>query len=165
MRMKLATNSVSRSRRMSQHADAMMPSLWQWATASSRRWARRKSAPSAGRGRSSSMSRGCSTGRRATGVFDVKVLVTGGAGFIGFHTAKRLLERGDAVLGFDDVNAYYSPELKERRLELLAEAARPTKAPWDFVRANLVDQKVVKRTFRQHRFDRVIHLAAQAVVR
>src|SRR5262249_38912114 len=163
--MKLAMNSVSRSRRVNRHAAAMTASSWQWVTASSRRWAQRRCAPSAGRARSSSMSRRCSTSRRATGVFDVKVLVTGAAGFIGFHTAKRLLERGDAVLGFDDVNAYYSPELKERRLELLAEAARGTKAPWDFVRANLVDQKAVKRTFRQHRFDRVIHLAAQAGVR
>src|SRR5439155_9174873 len=92
-------------------------------------------------------------------------LVTGAAGFIGFHTAKRLLERGDAVLGFDDVNPYYSPELKERRLELLAEAARGTKGPWDFVRANLIDQNDVRRTFTEHRFDRVIHLAAQAGVR
>src|SRR5262249_25490935 len=93
-------------------------------TASSPRWGRRRSAPSEDRERSSSMSRGCSRNRRATGVFDVKVLVTGAAGLIGFHTAKQLLERGDSVLGFDDVNAYYSTELKERRLALLAEAAR-----------------------------------------
>ena len=46
----------------------------------------------------------------------MKVLVTGNAGFIGFHTAKRLLERGDEVVGFDVVNAYYDPTLKERRL-------------------------------------------------
>jgi UDP-glucuronate 4-epimerase len=95
----------------------------------------------------------------------VKVLVTGGRASSAFIRAKRLLERGDSVLGFDDVNAYYSPELKERRLALLAEAARAAKAPWDFVRANLVDQKAVKRTFSEHQFDRVIHLAAQAGVR
>jgi UDP-glucuronate 4-epimerase len=95
----------------------------------------------------------------------LKLLVTGAAGFIGFHTAKRLLERGDAVVGFDDVNAYYDPELKERRLELLADVARATEGPWDFVRANLVDQDALKRTFAENRFDRVIHLAAQAGVR
>jgi UDP-glucuronate 4-epimerase len=93
------------------------------------------------------MSKGFSRSRRATDVFDVKVLVSGAAGFIGFHTAKRLLERGDAVLGFDDVNGYYSPELKERRLELLMDAARATRGPWDFIRANLIDQDAVKRTF------------------
>jgi UDP-glucuronate 4-epimerase len=111
------------------------------------------------------MSKEYSRKRRATGVSDLKILVTGAAGFIGFHTAKRLLERGDAVVGFDDVNAYYSPELKERRLELLAETAVRVKGDWDYIRANLVDQKAVTRTFGEHQFDRVIHLAAQAGVR
>ncbi len=50
----------------------------------------------------------------------MKVLVTGNAGFIGFHTAKRLLERGDAVVGFDSVNDYYDPGLKEARLAIQA---------------------------------------------
>ena len=95
----------------------------------------------------------------------MKVLVTGAAGFIGFHTAKRLLERGDDVVGFDVVDAYYDPALKERRLALLDETAPGTNGSWTFVRANLADQDAVHRTFATHRFDRVIHLAAQAGVR
>ena len=54
----------------------------------------------------------------------MKILVTGAAGFIGFHTAKRLFERGDDVVGFDVVNTYYDPALKEARLSLLAETAK-----------------------------------------
>lgn len=97
----------------------------------------------------------------------MKILVTGAAGFIGYHVAKRLIARGDNVVGFDSVNAYYDPQLKERRLALLEEAARGANTPgaFAFVRANLADQKAVDRTFAAHRFDRVIHLAAQAGVR
>jgi UDP-glucuronate 4-epimerase len=58
----------------------------------------------------------------------MKVLVTGNAGFIGFHVARRLMERGDEVLGFDVVNNYYDPSLKEARLKLLEETARKTNA-------------------------------------
>jgi UDP-glucuronate 4-epimerase len=53
----------------------------------------------------------------------MKILVTGNAGFIGFHTAKRLIERGDAVAGFDVVNEYHDPSLKVARLEILEETA------------------------------------------
>jgi UDP-glucuronate 4-epimerase len=95
----------------------------------------------------------------------MKVLVTGAAGFIGFHTANRLLERGDEVVGFDVVNDYYDPALKEARLALLDEKARATNRSWTFIRANLVDDAAVTRTFGVHPFDRVIHLAAQAGVR
>jgi len=93
------------------------------------------------------------------------VLVTGNAGFIGFHVARRLLERGDAVVGFDAVNDYYDPALKEARLALIAETAGRTGAPYAFVRANLADRAAVEACFSAHRFDRVIHLAAQAGVR
>ena len=51
----------------------------------------------------------------------MRILVTGAAGFIGFHTAKRLLERGDDVVGFDNFNPYYDPKLKDRRAEMLGE--------------------------------------------
>lgn len=95
----------------------------------------------------------------------MKVLVTGNAGFIGFHTAKRLLERGDEVVGFDSVNDYYDPTLKEARLAILDETARQTGSPYAFIRANLAEQAAVKACFAEHRFDRVIHLAAQAGVR
>ncbi len=95
----------------------------------------------------------------------MKVLVTGNAGFIGFHTARRLLERGDEVVGFDSVNDYYDPSLKEARLGILAETARQTGSSYTFVRANLADRSAVEACFAAHRFDRVIHLAAQAGVR
>lgn len=94
----------------------------------------------------------------------MRVLVTGAAGFIGFHTAKRLIERGDEVIGFDVVNDYYDPSLKEARLSLLARSAMTAQGDWRFIRADLTDRMAVARAF-ETRFDRVIHLAAQAGVR
>jgi UDP-glucuronate 4-epimerase len=93
------------------------------------------------------------------------ILVTGAAGFVGFHVAQALIARGDRVVGFDSVNAYYDPGLKERRLDLLAEAAATAQGSFEFLRADLADAEAVNRIFRDHRFDRVIHLAAQAGVR
>ena len=95
----------------------------------------------------------------------MKVLVTGAAGFIGFHVAKRLLERGDTVVGIDVVNDYYDPALKEARLSILNQAAGGTNSAWTFVRADLADAALVSECFATHEFDRVIHLAAQAGVR
>ncbi|RWP10324.1 MAG: NAD-dependent epimerase [Mesorhizobium sp.] len=95
----------------------------------------------------------------------MKVLVTGNAGFIGFHVAKTLLQRGDEVVGFDIVNDYYDPDLKEARLQLLEEAAGAINSGYHFIRANLADRQAVEACFSEHRFDRVIHLAAQAGVR
>jgi UDP-glucuronate 4-epimerase len=93
------------------------------------------------------------------------VLVTGAAGFIGAHVTLRLLERGDAVVGFDNVNDYYDPTLKEARLAHIEAVAAERNASFQLVRANIADREVVQATFQQHRFDRVIHLAAQAGVR
>ena len=95
----------------------------------------------------------------------MKVLVTGNAGFIGFHTAKRLLERGDTVIGLDVVNDYYEPALKEARLQILRATAVRTGTPYEFIRGNIAEQKLVDDCFARHAFDRVIHLAAQAGVR
>jgi len=95
----------------------------------------------------------------------MKILVTGAAGFIGFHVAKRLLERGDTVVGIDVVNAYYDPALKEARLSILNQAAGGVNSAWTFVRADLADAALVNECFAAHDFDRVIHLAAQAGVR
>jgi len=95
----------------------------------------------------------------------MNVLVTGNAGFIGFHTARRLLERGDSVVGFDIVNDYYDTSLKEARLKILAKTAERTGNEYQFIRANLADRQAVEACFAEHRFDRVIHLAAQAGVR
>lgn len=95
----------------------------------------------------------------------MKVLVTGNAGFIGFHVARRLLERGDSVVGFDVVNDYYDPALKEARLRALEQTATTTGSDYEFIRANLAHQKRVDDCFATYAFDRVIHLAAQAGVR
>ena len=89
-----------------------------------------------------------------------KILVTGAAGFIGSHTATRLLARGDEVVGLDNVNDYYDPTLKEARLTRLA-----PNGGFRLVRMELGNREGVERLFREERFDRVIHLAAQAGVR
>jgi UDP-glucuronate 4-epimerase len=90
----------------------------------------------------------------------VKLLVTGAAGFIGFHTARRLLERGEEVVGLDNLNAYYDPGLKAARLELLAQYPA-----FRFVKADIADREAMENLFREERFARVVHLAAQAGVR
>lgn len=95
----------------------------------------------------------------------MKILVTGNAGFIGFHTVKKLLERGDQVVGFDSVNDYYDVSIKEARLKILEETAAKTGSEYTFIRANLADAALVNQCFEKHSFDRVIHLAAQAGVR
>lgn len=95
----------------------------------------------------------------------MKILVTGNAGFIGFHTVKQLLERGDQVVGFDSVNDYYDVSIKEARLKILEETATQTGSDYTFIRGNLADQALVNECFKEHQFDRVIHLAAQAGVR
>ena len=95
----------------------------------------------------------------------MKVLVTGCAGFIGFHVAQALLRRGDEVVGIDNVNSYYDPALKEARLAVLDQRAADSTSPYAFIRADLANQEAVNACFAAHRFDRVIHLAAQAGVR
>jgi len=90
----------------------------------------------------------------------MKVLVTGAAGFIGFHTARRLLARGDEVVGLDNLNPYYDVTLKQARLAQLVEAPR-----FRFVQIDLADQAAMASLFRREGFQRVVHLAAQAGVR
>jgi len=93
----------------------------------------------------------------------MKVLVTGAAGFIGMHTAARLMARGDAVVGIDNLNDYYDPQLKRDRLALLAE--RPDAARFRFETTDLADGPAMAALFERERFDGVINLAAQAGVR
>lgn len=93
------------------------------------------------------------------------VLVTGNAGFIGFHVAAELLRRGDSVVGVDVVNNYYSTEIKESRLALLEQIATQNGDKYRFLRINLAGPAAVKTCFSAGPFDRVIHLAAQAGVR
>jgi len=90
----------------------------------------------------------------------LRYLVTGTAGFIGFHTAKALLSRGNEVVGVDNLNAYYDPALKQARLDRLV--AMPG---FTDVRADIADSAKMKELFAQVRPDRVINLAAQAGVR
>jgi UDP-glucuronate 4-epimerase len=91
---------------------------------------------------------------------DNAILVTGAAGFIGFHVAQRLLSAGRSVVGLDSVNDYYDPKLKEARLDILKRQSNFT-----FVKLDLADRSATKSLFAQHRFPVVIHLAAQAGVR
>ena len=90
----------------------------------------------------------------------MKFLVTGAAGFIGFFTAKALLERGDEVVGIDSMNAYYDVTLKEARLAELMPYEHFT-----FVKEDIAQKPALDQLFAEHRPARVIHLAAQAGVR
>ena len=90
----------------------------------------------------------------------MKILVTGAAGFIGMHASQRLLARGDEVVGLDNLNDYYDPTLKDARL------ARLTPHPaFRFVKMDVADRAGMEGLFATEKFDRVIHLAAQAGVR
>lgn len=89
-----------------------------------------------------------------------RTLVTGAAGFIGFHTSKHLLDRGDEVVGLDIVNDYYDPTLKEARLKILQSHDR-----FRFAKLDLADDVGMSSLFKSEQFDKVIHLAAQAGVR
>lgn len=91
---------------------------------------------------------------------DAPILVTGAAGFIGFHVARRLLGNGKTVVGLDNLNAYYDPKLKDARLAELA------KFPgFRFVKLDLADRDGMAKLFAEHKFPHVVHLAAQAGVR
>lgn len=90
----------------------------------------------------------------------MRILVTGAAGFIGFHLCQRLLARGDAVLGLDNLNSYYDVSLKQARLAQL----QPHPG-FSFVQADLADRPAMEQLFSVEQFDIVIHLAAQAGVR
>lgn len=93
---------------------------------------------------------------------DLPILITGAAGFIGFHVAGLLLDRGEQVVGIDDLNGYYSPGLKTDRL---AELARRHADAFRFVRVDFADHEALDEALRGADFDRIVHLGAQAGVR
>jgi len=92
----------------------------------------------------------------------MQVLVTGAAGFIGFHLARALIARGDTVVGVDNCNDYYDPALKEARLDLLRAEGQGRFA---FIRQDIADHASLAAALAPHAFDRIAHLAAQAGVR
>ncbi len=90
----------------------------------------------------------------------MKLLVTGAAGFIGFHTARLLLERGEEIVGLDNLNAYYEPALKDARLSILRRYPA-----FRFVELDVAERAPMEELFAREKFRRVVHLAAQAGVR
>jgi len=88
-------------------------------------------------------------------------LVTGGAGFIGSHVCEQLLQEGHSVWAFDDLNSFYSPDLKRRNLRDIQSLAKP----FEFIQGDLIDRAAVEELFASAKFDQVVHLAARAGVR
>jgi len=90
----------------------------------------------------------------------MRILITGGAGFIGSHLVGRLLERGDEIVVIDDLNDYYDPRIKERNL-----AAALKRPNMRFVKGDILDAGLLERIFAETAFDAIVHLAARAGVR
>ncbi len=93
----------------------------------------------------------------------MKVLVTGAAGFIGFHLTLALLEREDEIVGIDNLNNYYEPALKQLRLDEIAKHSKASN--FEFMKADISDRAFMQKLFANHSFDIVVNLAAQAGVR
>ena len=93
------------------------------------------------------------------------ILVTGAAGFIGFHLCKRLIELGESVVGFDNINDYYDTNLKKARLKELENIEKKFKGSYSFVRGDLADNALVEKVFSDFNPEYVVNLAAQAGVR
>ena len=91
------------------------------------------------------------------------ILVTGAAGFIGFHLCKKLIAHGIKIIGIDNINDYYDIELKKKRLEILSQTS--SKNNWQFNQTDLLDKDQLLQLFQDHKPETVINLAAQAGVR
>ena len=94
-----------------------------------------------------------------------RILVTGAAGFIGAALVIRLIEKGENVIGLDDLNLYYDPNLKESRLNKIHEVLDSAPGKWKFYKSSLENQNDLKEIFNTHSPTTVINLAAQAGVR
>ena len=93
----------------------------------------------------------------------MKILVTGAAGFIGFHLTMALLERGDKIIGIDNLNNYYDPALKQLRLDEIAKHSKSSN--FEFIKLDIANRELMEGLFASHNFDVVVNLAAQAGVR
>jgi UDP-glucuronate 4-epimerase len=93
----------------------------------------------------------------------MKILVTGGAGFIGYHLINGLLSRGETVVNIDNLNSYYNQQLKQDRLKEIAK--HPNATLHQFIRMDIADRLAIAELFKAHKFDVVFNLAAQAGVR
>tara|TARA_Y100000589_G_scaffold266222_1_gene257378 strand:+ start:1480 stop:2502 length:1023 start_codon:yes stop_codon:yes gene_type:complete len=95
----------------------------------------------------------------------MRILVTGAAGFIGYHLSKELLSNDNLVIGLDNFNNYYDPKLKEARFNNLKEISSTKKMPFKMIRGDINDQSLLNQLFEEYKFDNVVNLAAQAGVR
>ena len=95
----------------------------------------------------------------------MSVLITGVAGFIGYHVANKLLRAGIPVIGIDNLNSYYDVDLKSSRLNLLKNQSASENVKFDFYKGDIIDNYLLKNIFQNKSFNKVIHLAAQAGVR
>ena len=94
-----------------------------------------------------------------------KILVTGSAGFIGFHLCKRLINEGIETIGFDNINNYYDVSLKEKRLLILDKTSKKLNVKFNFVKGNLENEKKLNALIKENNIDIIFNLAAQAGVR
>ncbi len=94
-----------------------------------------------------------------------RILITGAAGFIGFHLCKKLIEKNEFLIGLDNMNNYYDPKLKKSRINELTKLKKNNQKDFTFIKADLAQKKIIVETFEKYKPDIVIHLAAQAGVR
>ena len=92
----------------------------------------------------------------------MKILITGAAGFIGFHLTKKILEGGISVLAIDNLNSYYDPVLKDARLNQLQIISKSTGKDFIFEKCDITEKDKIDEIFKKYRPQKVVNLAAQA---
>ena len=92
----------------------------------------------------------------------MKVLVTGAAGFIGFHLCCKLIKKNISVIGFDNLNSYYDTSLKISRLKEIEKLSLNKESRWKFIKGDLNDKELLEDVFNEYKPNKVINLAAQA---